>query len=119
MKPTQGEPLAEAHGDLLELVRTEQQLDEALAAARAEAARIVEQARAAASRRLGSLDQDLADAVARLRQEAEADLTARLAGLEAAAAGEARRFRALDDAGALELAERLVARLWATPQTAP
>ena len=26
MKPTQGEPLAEAHGDLLELVRTEQQL---------------------------------------------------------------------------------------------
>lgn len=119
MKATRGEPLAEAHGDLLELVRTEQQLDEELAGARAEAARIVERARVAAGARLSSLDQELADAVARLEREAEADLTARLAGLEAEAAREARCYQALDEAGALQLAARLVARLWEAPESPP
>ena len=110
--------MAEAHQDLLELVRTEQLLDEELAAARAEAAHIVEQARGAASARINALDQEAARAVAELSREAETALAARLDELDSAASIEARRYQALDETVVGELARRMVARLVDAPGTA-
>lgn len=103
--------MTERQGDLLELVQTERQLDDELAAARAEAITIVEQARQAARDQARGLDDDVARAIAELERTTAAELEVRLAELEADASSQLRAYAAASESVVMVLAARMVARL--------
>ena len=103
--------MAEVHGDLLELVRTEQQLDGQLAAARAEAAQLVAAARARADAERAGLDAEVQLLLADLERQAHGALAARLSAVDGDAARQVRIYQQAGDDVVQALAERMVRRL--------
>jgi vacuolar-type H+-ATPase subunit H len=97
--------------DLSRLVEAERRLDERLAAARAEAAGIVDAARAAARALDAGLAAELEESDRRLSAAAAAELARRAEGIEAAARRATETFAGLDEARIGELADHVVARV--------
>lgn len=98
-------------GDLARLLETEARLEESLADARTEAARLVAEAQAAARTREAALDAELDALGRRLEAEIAAQRDAAQRDIAAAAQHEAERYDAVAPARIGELARRVVQRL--------
>jgi hypothetical protein len=97
--------------ELASLVETEARLDRELAAARARAALLQEQANARASEAAGALAAELAVACARIEDEVNRAATARIRELEGACARDTARFASVRDERADAIARRIADQL--------
>lgn len=102
-------------GALADLLAAEARYDDRLAAARAEAARLIENARLRAADSLAAARADLAAAAARHRAGHLTLVAERRAALEAETAAARRRYERLTDGEITELAEWVVREIVEAP----
>lgn len=110
-RPLSSPPTTAPAGDLARLLETERRLEDEVASAREEAARLVHEASANAARDEQALEAELARAEDQLQDEIVASVKREREALLSAAREKAARSAAIADERVNELAEYLVRRL--------